>query len=51
MDTLRDKETLDYLWESRQAQWKRWQGSCRLFEMYKKTAGSRLFCREGKIER
>ena len=24
MDTLRDKETLDYLWESRQAQWKRW---------------------------
>ncbi len=36
MDTLRDKETLDYLWESRQAQWKRWQGSCRLFEMYKK---------------
>lgn len=24
MDTMRDKETLDNLWESRQAEWKRW---------------------------
>ena len=25
MDTLRDKETLDYLWNTNQAEWKRWE--------------------------
>lgn len=25
MDTLRDKETLDYLWNSGKAAWKRWK--------------------------
>ena len=25
MDTLRDKETLDYLWETNRAKWKRWE--------------------------
>ena len=24
MDTLRDKETLDFLWNTNQAEWKRW---------------------------